>query len=143
MLLHTRRAFIEALDREVAVATITRLTSDVATRRRRRPEEGRHEAGPRRRRRGAPAGVADEERTRRRARRRRWLVAELQEASDGGLPRLPVLHDGSVHQRYEAFHCYLSRSGERERERELVETRHCKQALSSARATNKPHTRML
>jgi len=77
---------------------------------RRRVEEGRHQAGPRRRRRGrgerrgAPAtsSVAEERRRRRRA---RLVAAAAQEAPDGDLPRLPVLHDGPVHQRYQAFHC--------------------------------------
>jgi len=60
----------------------------------------------------AAAARVDDAEERRRTTRLVVVVAAVQQAaSDGDLmPRLPVLHDGSVHQRDQAFHC----NGDRE-----------------------------
>lgn len=102
--------------------TSSRLTCELAARRRAEERRRQAAAGPgcrrrrgrgHRRRRGVPAAAAaaaccrvNDAEERRRTTRLLVVVAVQQAACDGDLvPRLPVLHDGPVHQRNQAFHC--------------------------------------
>jgi hypothetical protein len=115
----------QSTTRNLLPITSSRLTCELAARRRAEERRRQAAAGPgcrrrrgrgHRRRRGVPAAAAccrvNDAEERRRTTRLLLVVAVQQAACDGDLvPRLPVLHDGPVHQRNQAFHCS---SGDRE-----------------------------
>lgn len=118
-----------------------RLTCELAAGR--RAEERRRQAGAgpgrrrrrgrgQRRRRGVPAAAAScRVHAEERRRSTRLVVVAVQQAASYGdlVPRLPVLHDGSVHQRDQAFHCNGDRElcyfAELELEQEVSLTQGC------------------